>query len=227
MPHYKSFRKKNRYKTLKYTHKNKRKNSRKNKYRVGRGPIKTIKRFVNSLRSRLSSRARTHQAPNPGGPPTRWAEPIDDDLVARMYAFIAEEERRLQRREEEAPSDVPPLPLPSPVLDIESERERKIQSLLEETSLLLFQIDRIHRTTKSYRHNSHIFYTEAVMRTLEHETHVLIAKLESPDIIYDSRIMNARSDLFFKLDTTARSVQAIRYAMDHFATIHESQRIRD
>ena len=224
MPHYKSFRKKNRYKTLKYTHKNKRKNSHKNKYRVGRGPIKWL---VNSLRSRLSSRARTHSVPNPGGPPTRWAEPIDDAMVARMHTFLAEEERRLQRREEEAPSEVPPLPLPSPVLDPERERERKIQRLLEETRQLLFQIYRIHRTTMSNRHNSHIFNTEAIMRTLEHETHVLIAKLESPDIIYDSRIMNARSDLFFKLDTTARSVQAIRYAMDHFATIHESQRIRD
>ena len=210
MSQYKSFRKKNRYKTLKYSHKN--------KYRVGRGPLKWPK---HSRLSRLSLRARTHQAP-----PPPLAEPIDDAMVARMYTFLAEEERRLQR-EEEAPSEVPPLPLPPRVLDPEIERERKIESLLEETRQLLFQIDIIHRTTMSNRHNSHIFNTEAVMRTLEHETHVLIAKLESPDIIHDSRIMNARSDLFFNLDTTARRVQAIRYAMDHFATIHESQRIRD
>ena len=201
MPKYKSIKKKNRYKTLKYSHKN--------KYRGGRGPIR---RLINSL----SSRARTHSVPDPGGPPpppSPSPPPFPPPSPSPSLTPPSPE--------------VPPLPLPSRVLDIESERERKIESLLEETRQLLIQIDIIHRTTMSYRHNSHIFYTEAVMRTLEHETHVLIAKLESPDIIYDSRIMNARSDLFFNLETTARRVQAIRHAMDHFATIHESQRRRD
>ena len=227
MPQYKSFRKKNRYKTLKYTHKNKRKNSHKNKYRVGSGPIM---RFVNRLRPR----ARTHSVPDPGGPPPRRAEPIDAAMVARMHTFLAEEERRLQR-DEEAPSEVPPLPRsrrrrsrapPPRVLDPEIEREMRIESLLEETRQLLIQLDIIHATTMDIRHDRRFFYTEAAMQTLEHETDVLIAKLESPDINHDYRIANARSDLFIKLETTARHVQSIRDAMDHFATIQYSNRIR-
>ena len=237
MPHYKSFRKKNRYKTLKYSHKNKRKNSHKNKYRVGRGPLKWPK---HSRLSRLSSRARTHQAPPPRARPPPLAEPIDDAMVARMYTFLAEEERRLQR-EEEAP---PPLPLTAPPrarpppwaepgrwqtflaeeerrLQREEEREMRIESLLEETRDLINQLE-LDTDLRITTNHDRFLYIEAVLPTLRDRTHDLMTKLESPDIIHDYRITNARDDLFFKLDTTARNVATIRYAMD----MRESRRIR-
>ena len=197
MSQYKSFRKKNRYKTLKYSHKNKRKNSHKNKYRVGRGRFQDL---INSIRLR----ARTHPAPPPP---------------------LAEEERRLQR-EEEAPVAVaaaeavpPPLPLPLPVLDIESERERKIESLLEETRDLLHQLDIVRTTTTNIRHVStnirhrhdRFLYIQAIMPTLRDKAHVLLAKLRSPDITRDHRISQAWRRLDFKLEITSRQLVAMGY----------------
>ena len=212
MSQYKSFRKKNRYKTLKYSHKNKRKNSHKNKYRVGRGRFQDL---INSIRLR----ARTHPAP-----PPPLAEPIDDAMADRLL-FLAEEERRLQR-EEEAPLPLPPppplpppLPLPLPVLDIESERERKIESLLEETRDLLHQLDIVRTTTTNIRHVStnirhrhdRFLYIQAIMPTLRDKAHVLLAKLRSPDITRDYRISQAWRRLDFKLEITSRQLVAMGY----------------
>ena len=88
MPQYKSFRKKNHYKTLKYSHKNKRKNSHKNKYRGGM-PIRM--RFNDS---RAPSQLRPgvplppSNTPDDAGPQTRrHAE------VTAMYEFLDQLER--------------------------------------------------------------------------------------------------------------------------------------
>ena len=186
MPQYKSFRKKNRYKTLKYSHKNKRKNSHKNKYRVGNGPIM---RFFKSR----GLRARIHNVPDPGGPPPRQAEPIDD---------VGEEEAP---PEVPPPPEAPPLPLPLRVLDIE--REKKIQRLLRLTTKLLFKIqlvpstifDNIEVHNPNTMTSHHINYARdgglLTYTSVLNNAQLLMRQLESPDIINDPRIINARSDI--------------------------------
>ena len=88
MPQYKSFRKKNRYKTLKYARKNKRKNTNKNKYRGGM-PIRML--FS-------GTRAQSRLRPEVPLPPSNTPDYADQqtrraaDMTA-MYAFLNQQER--------------------------------------------------------------------------------------------------------------------------------------
>ena len=101
MPQYKSFRKKNRYKTLKYSHKNKRKNSHKNKYRGGM-PIRMVfndSRAPSQLRPGVP--LPLSNTPDDAGPQTRrHAE------VTAMYAFLDQLEREHAQQNAPAIADI-------------------------------------------------------------------------------------------------------------------------
>ena len=193
MPQYKSFRKKNRYKTLKYARKNKRKNTNKNKYRGGMPVSMSF-----SGRGLRSSRPPLSEVPVPEVPVLEV--PVPRSILQASATALA-----------------------SAVLD---PREKKIQRLLEETRQLILQLDIIRSTTMNIGHYR-FFYIEAFMSTIRDETLFLIEKLKSPDIIRDSRIRNARHDLSYKLDMTARLVLTKRSQMDYSATIEEQEQHSD
>ena len=199
MPQYKSFRKKNRYKTLKYTHKNKRKNTNKNNYRGGMPVSMSF-----SSRGSRSSRPPLSEVPVPEVPVPEV--PVPEVLVPEVPV-----PRSILQASATA--------LASAVLD---PREKKIQTLLEETRQLILQLDIIRSITMNLGHYR-FFYIEAFMSTIRDETDFLIEKLKSPDIIRDSRIRNARHDLSYKLDMTARLVQTKRFQMNYSATIKRQE----